>query len=138
MSALKSLSILIPVAGILLLGNVAIGTFVFYKINVENNTNSGNKALVAKYSNCSSLLNGGFGKTQNKLVGLDKKKNVIRLDVETAMINGTKIKPNGEYTLQDAISSSILKDGQIIDFQGNFVLDQDCSEYLNSLDLTKL
>ena len=138
MSALKSLSILIPVAGILLLGNVAIGTFVFYKINVENNTNSGNKALVAKYSNCSSLLNGGFGKTQGELVGLDKKKNVIRLDVETAMINGTKIKPNGEYTLQDAISSSILKDGQIIDFQGNFVLDQDCSEYLNSLDLTKL
>jgi hypothetical protein len=132
------MSVLIPLASILLIGNIALGTFVFYKSTVEDKTTSGNKALAAKYSNCSGLLNGGYGKTQGKLFGLDKKKNVIKLDVETTMINGTKIKPNGEYTLQDATSSSILKDGQLIDFQGNLVLDQDCSEYLNNLDLTKL
>ena len=138
MSNFKPLSYLVPVALVLLLGNMALGVFVFYKTTAEDPITTSNKALAVKYSNCSGLLNGGYGKTKGKLFGLDKKKNVIKLETETTMINGTKIKPNGEYTLQDATSSSILKDGQMIDFQGNLVLDQDCTEYLDSLDVIML
>ncbi len=138
MHKFNPLKILIPVASILLIAVIGAGAFIFYEENVTTPDTSKNKALASKYSNCSGLLNGGWGMSQTGLIGLDKKSGLIKLKAETTMLTGTKIKPNGEYTIQDATSSSILKVGQLIDFQGNLVLDQNCTEYINGLDLSNL
>ena len=138
MSNIKTSSKLLPAligfASLLVIVNGGLIGFVYIKESANMAQASQNVNLS---SNCKSLLSGGAALSNGKIVTIDKNKVLGILDKETKLVNGNILQPDGKYTTKDG-ESKALENGQILDFQGNFIPAPECVSDVLNLDSSNL
>jgi hypothetical protein len=130
----KLLSILIGFASLMVIVNGMLIGLIYTKENPKAVQASQNIDLSA---NCESLLNGGVALSNSKIITIDKNKVLGILDSETELLNGTVLQVDGKYTTKEG-DVKTLENGQILDFQGNYIPAPECVAGITKLDTTNL
>jgi len=130
----KLLPALIGFASLMVIVNGGLIGFVYLKDSPTVAQASQNISLT---SNCKSLLNGGVALSNDKIVTIDKNKVLGILDKETTLVNGTILQPNGKYTTKSG-ELKTLENGQILDFQGNYIPAPECVTGISKIDTSNL
>jgi hypothetical protein len=132
----KIFPILAGFAIFLVIINGVMATLVAVRLKPQvAQAKSESKSSTELSANCKSLLNGGVSFTHQKVITLDKNKELSVLSKEVTMLNGIKLSPDGGYKGVDGVVKNLAV-GDFLDFQGNPIPAPECKASIELLDVS--